>query len=101
MLSVLADQFAALFGLGRGGGTPRHRPVPGCLIAGPLPYRWYALVDPRTLEHEDSFQTLESARHINDQQHQCQMLIVGMSGEVATKGLGRIDPHGHDLPARL
>ena len=96
-MSTLAvfDRFVSIFGSGRGGGVKRENPVPGCVIAGPKPYSWYALVDPRTLEHADSFQSLEVARLVNHDHHQWQMLIVGMSGAVATRSLGRIDPCGH------
>ena len=102
-LDVLADldvlalsaRFDSLFGPGRGGGVARENPVPGCVIAGPQPYSWYALVDPSTLDHVDSFRSLESARLINHDRYQGQMLTVGMSGKMPARSLGRIDPAGH------
>ena len=62
------------------------------ISSGPAPYTWYALVDPETLEHVDSFRGMESAVYINSGYYGGKMLVVGMCGETATKSLGRINP---------
>lgn len=103
MSSPNSDPFATVFGNARGGALERHAwrrinaVIGGCVPGGPWPYSWYALVDPKTLEHDDSFERLESAQFINLEMRSGRMLIVGMSGAVAERSLGRIDPHGHDI----
>jgi hypothetical protein len=71
-------------------------------LAGPSPYRWYALVDPVTLEHDDSFERAQSALAINNEHHRGRMLIVGMGDAYDSESRGHINPRGHVIdPASI